>query len=56
MREMFVFLIINMVKFGQVEKATFYDEEFATVELMDGEKKYKISMRCEDAEDGNIRD
>ena len=53
MRELFMFLIINMVKFGQVSKATFYDEEFATVELKGEEKTYRISMRCEDTEYGN---
>ena len=52
MKEMFMFLITSMVKFGEVERATFYDEEFASVELRDGNKRYRISMRLEDAEDG----
>ena len=54
MKDMFMFVITNMVKFGQISKATFYDDEFATVEIKNGDKTYRLSMRCEDAEDGNV--
>lgn len=53
MKDIFMFVIINMVKFGTLKKANFYSEDFASAEFENGGKKYSINISCEKTEGEN---
>lgn len=48
MKNYFMFLMDNMQNFGELEKANFYGDDFASVEFEKDGKKYKISISSED--------
>ena len=50
--------LINYVECnGELEKAAFYDEDFASIDFKKDDKSYSITIRCEkvntDANNGN---
>lgn len=53
MDDLFKYLISLLSISGELQKAHFYDGDFATLEYKKGNKILTISMRCEDAKDGN---
>lgn len=48
MRDIFIFLLINMVKHGHLNKATFFGEDFATIEIENNGKLYSINVHCDE--------
>ena len=51
MKNLFKTLVL-LAELGELKKANYYDEEFATLEFEKDGKTYCISMRCEDATNG----
>ena len=48
MKEIFMFLLASLPKFGSLTRVHFYDGDFSSLELTSGDKKYSISVRCEE--------
>lgn len=48
MKNYFMFLMDNMQNLGELVKANFYGDDFASVEFEKDGKKYKISISSED--------
>jgi hypothetical protein len=52
MKELFKFLVFSN-ELGELQKANYYDEDFATLEFKKDGKIYSVSLRCEEVTDGN---
>ena len=53
MRDLFKFLVFSN-ELGELQKANFYSEDFATLEFKKDGKICTVSLRCEEATDGNF--
>ena len=49
----FTRLLATLMECGGLQKANYYGDDFATIEVVQEGKLYTFSMRCEDAKDGN---
>lgn len=48
MKEYFMFLMSNVLQWGELTKANFYGGDYASVEFENDGKKYSISLSCEE--------
>ena len=47
MRDLFMFIIVNIQKFGAIAKANYYGHDFASVEFETQEGRYSINISFE---------
>lgn len=52
MENMFAYIILQLIKCGDLKTANYYNKDFATIELTKDNKVYSIYVRCEEAKDG----
>ncbi len=48
MKEYFIFLVSNVLQWGELTKANFYGGDFASVEFENDGKKYSVSLSYEE--------
>lgn len=50
MKDMFLCLLLNLGKFGNINQANFYNKDFSEVKLENDEGEYTISIMRRDVE------
>lgn len=51
LKDIFMFLIVNVVKFGKLKNVSFYEDNITVIELESENKKYTISVRQDDIQE-----